>query len=270
MNAPRLLFVACLGAVAAVALTAHALDWHDVTTPFPGPPRVIGRYAAACIAGAVQLPPEGPGYQAVDLARNRHWGHPDLIAFLTDLGRRAREAGLGTILVGDMAQPRGGPMPYGHVSHQSGLDVDVWYRLDLAPLPREAREGLEEISFVDAKSGRVHPERWTDRHAQLVRLAATDPRVSRVFVDAAIKRDLCERDWPDEDRSWLSRLRPYPRHDDHMHVRLRCPAGSPDCIDQPPPPPGDGCDEIAEPKHVRLRPPPARALPPPCRALLRE
>lgn len=262
----RTAFAVCAGAVVAIAVSAHALDWPDVEGPAPGPPRVIGRYAAACIAGAVRLPLDGPGFQAVDLARNRHWGHPDLVAYLIDLGRRAHEAGLGTMLVGDMAQPRGGPMPYGHVSHQSGLDVDVWYRLDLAPLPRNAREGLEEISFVDHERGRVHPERWTDKHAELVRLAASDPRVTRVFVDAAIKRDLCEREW--SDRSWLRVVRPYPRHDDHLHVRLRCPEDSPECVDQAPPPPGEGCDVIEEPERIRLRPRPVSALPRACRALM--
>lgn len=264
----RIALLAGVGALVAGAVHARALDWPDVETPTPGPTRVIGRYAAACIAGAVQLPLEGPGYQAVDLVRNRHWGHPDLIAFLTELGRRADEADLGTLLIGDMAQPRGGPMPYGHVSHQSGLDVDVWYRLDLAPMPRGAREGLEEISFVDHTTGRVDPERWTDRHAELVHLAAVHPRVSRIFVDGAIKRDLCARSWTD--RSWLRRVRPYPRHDDHMHVRLRCPEGATECVDQRPPPPGEGCDDVEEPERIRLRPRPVSALPSACRALMRE
>src|SRR4051812_2998488 len=65
----------------------------------------------------------------------RHYGHPDLIGFVGDLGRAAAAARLGTVAVGDMAQPRGGPMSSGHVSHQGGLDVDVWFRLDVPPLP---------------------------------------------------------------------------------------------------------------------------------------
>lgn len=264
----RMSLVVCVGAVVIIGVTAHARDWHDIESPSSGPARVIGRYAAACIAGAVRLPLEGPGFQAVDLARNRHWGHPDLIDYLVELGRRAKEAGLGTLLIGDMAQPRGGPMDYGHVSHQSGLDVDIWYRLDLPELPRDQRDGLEEIKFVDHERGEVDAELWTDHHAELVRLAASDPRVSRVFVDAAIKRDLCDREW--SDRSWLRKVRPYPRHDDHLHVRLRCPEDSPDCIDQPPPPPGDGCNAIADPDHIRPRPLPASALPRACMAILSE
>lgn len=250
-----------------VAAHARALEWFEIATPAPGPAQVIGSSAAACIVGAVRLPPEGVGYQAVEPARNRHYGHPELVDYLQDLGRRAAAAGLGMLLVGDMAQPRGGPMSYGHVSHQGGLDVDISYRLDLPPLPREARDGVEEISFVDRETNRVDPRRWTDRHAELVRLAVSDPRVSRVFVDAAIKRDLCDRDW--EDRSWLRRVRVWPFHDDHVHVRLRCPEGSPSCRDQRPLPPGDGCGgELVNPSERTVRRTPRTNVPAACRTIL--
>lgn len=250
----------------AAAAHARALDWFEIVLPSPGPARVIGSHAASCITGAVRLPPEGAGYQAVELSRNRHYGHPELVDYLVDLGARVADAGIGTMLVGDMAQPRGGPMGFGHVSHQGGLDVDISYRLDLPPLPRDARDGVEEISFVDRATGRVDPERWTDRHAALVRLSVNDPRVSRVFVDAAIKRDLCERRW--EDRSWLQRVRVWPFHDDHVHVRLYCPDDSPACRDQAPLPPGEACGELVQPSITRVRRTPRTMLPRACREIL--
>ena len=37
------------------------------------------------------------------------------------------------LLVGDMAQARGGPMLTGHASHQVGLDADIW----LTPMPQD-------------------------------------------------------------------------------------------------------------------------------------
>ena len=248
-----------------IVTSARALDWGALTTPSSSPPRVIGGFGGACITGAVPLPLEGAGFQAEDVRRNRYFGHPDLIAYIVDLGRRAAEAGLGALLIGDMAQPRGGPMT-GHVSHQSGLDVDVSFRLDVAPLPREARAGIERISFVSAETGEVDPALWTDHHAELVRLATTDPRVSRVFVDAAIKRDLCGRAWPE--RSWLRRVRTWPRHADHIHVRLRCPAGSPECREQAPLPPGEGCSGVTQPPLSQVRRTPRTSLPEPCRVLL--
>ncbi|MCE8014909.1 penicillin-insensitive murein endopeptidase [Halomonas sp. MCCC 1A17488] len=240
-------------------------DWADVNEPLSGPPRVIGPYDGGCIAGAERLPEEGEGYQAVDLKRNRHYGHPSLVDYIERLGERISKAGFGPILVGDMAQPRGGPMPYGHVSHQTGLDVDIWFRLDLPFLERSERDELEQPILVDPRSQRLD-ERWTDQHAELIRHAADDPRVMRIFVDSAVKRDLCEREW--DDRSWLRVIRPWHSHDEHLHVRLRCPPGQTECADQPPPPPGDGCQALAPTPRPEAYPLPSRTLPPACRAVL--
>lgn len=271
----RLAFV--LGAVALVLVAARAsanplrAAWSTIASPSAGPARVFGRHAAACITGAVALPFEGEGYQALDLSRRRYYGHPVLVAMIRELGRNVAAARLGTMLVGDMAQPRGGPMASGHVSHQGGLDVDIWFRLDVGPLPRERRDGLAQPPVVDPETRRPDPSRWTERHAELVRLAAIDPRVSRVFVGASIKRDLCEREW--DDRSWLGKVRPWPGHDDHLHVRLRCPEGSPECVDQPELPSGEFCGAALEPWLAREREPyvprePRRMLPRACRELL--
>jgi penicillin-insensitive murein DD-endopeptidase len=258
----------------AAGANAKASAWPAMAAPSGGPSQVIGGYGAACIAGALALPLEGPGYQAVDLSRRRFYGHPALLAFIADLGRAAVAGGWGTVLVGDLAQPRGGPMASGHVSHQGGLDVDLWFRLDVPPLPRGRRDGIAQPSVVDARTGRPDPRRWADGQAALVRAAAIDPRVSRVFVGAAVKRDLCERAWPD--RGWLRIVRPWPGHDDHLHVRLRCPEGSPACVDQPPLPEGEGCSAaelapaFARERALQGRPPPRPhgILPTACNALL--
>jgi penicillin-insensitive murein endopeptidase len=83
--------------------------------------------------------------------------------------------------------------------------------------------------------------RFTPGHASLIRAAAEHPDVARIFVNAAIKDHLC-RTAPEDDRAWLRVVRPWWGHDAHFHVRLSCPPDSPGCVDQDPPPPGDGCD----------------------------
>ena len=45
------------------------------------------------------------------------------------LADAATKQGLGVLSIGDLGQARGGPAPSGHVSHQSGLDVDIWFWL---------------------------------------------------------------------------------------------------------------------------------------------
>lgn len=259
-----------VGIVAGRALASEkSLLWGKVRSPSRGPARVIGSYGSGCIAGATPLPLEGVGYQAIDLTRNRYYGHPSLIAFIEELGRRAAGASVGTLLVGDMAQPRGGPMSSGHLSHQTGLDVDVWFRLDLPSLPRESREGIAQPEVVDPATGLVDPTLFGDRHAEMVRLAALDPRVDRIFVGAAVKKALCEREW--EDRSFLRRVRPWPAHDEHMHVRLRCPDDSPRCRPQRPLPGNEGCGEALDRKVRNPRSysnVPSGRVPPGCGELL--
>ena len=216
----------------------HGQAWDDVDGPAAGEPESIGRYAAGCVVGAARLPPNGAGYLAIHIERNRHHGHPDLIRFVESLAQRAEDAGLGLLPVGDMSQPRGGPMIEDHASHQVGLDVDIYFRLDLPRLPPAEREDLELPSLVAGQQPELD-ERFGEPLVELLRLAASDPDVARIFVNPLIKQAMCERPWPD--RRFLRRLRPWFGHGDHMHVRLDCPASSAECIAQAEPPPNDGC-----------------------------
>ncbi len=254
---------------------ARSNAWAEVPGPTPGPPRVIGGTALGCLGGAVQLPLEGPGWQAVRVARNRHWGHPVTIRFVQDFAAAARRRGLPDLWIGDLAQPRGGPMPWGHVSHQTGLDVDIW--LDLLPKesqPRAAREQIRITSLVLPDQSAVDPRHFTPAHALLIRQAAEHAGVDRIIVNHGIKRSLCaaHRGAP-----WLRRVRPWRGHDSHMHIRMRCPPGATDCREAPPIPAGDGCDasldwwlteEARRPPQRPARPGPPPALPAACQSLL--
>ena len=253
------LFAAILIATPAAAQN----PWGEVRSPSAGAPAVIGGYAAGCVAGAVALPLSGAGYQVMRPSRNRYFGHTALIAFVERLAGRAERQGLGRLLVGDLSQPRGGPAAYGHASHQSGLDVDIWFRLqpkDARPLSREQTEQMPMESVVRAADGVLDKQRWDRRYGDLLRLAASAPEVDRIFVNPVIKQALCRGEQGD----WLGKLRPWWGHDQHFHVRLVCPADSPGCEAQKPIPPGDGCDEdldgwVREIRLATKRPkPPAR------------
>src|SRR5258708_708096 len=202
--------------------------------------RTIGFYSKGCLAGAVALPINGATWQVMRLSRNRNWGHPNLVQFLERLAAQAPKTGWHGLLVGDMSQPRGGPMLTGHASHQVGLDADIW----LTPMPNRAltREEREEMSATMAVAESplgVPPKVWTPAHTAVIKTAAEDPQVQRIFANAAIKKALC-RD-AGSDREWLHKIRPYWGHDYHFHVRLVCPHDSPNCKGQDPVPPGDGC-----------------------------
>ncbi|HEY8579313.1 MAG TPA: penicillin-insensitive murein endopeptidase, partial [Beijerinckiaceae bacterium] len=84
--------------------------------------RSIGFYSRGCLAGGRSIEIDGDAWQVMRLSRNRNWGHPILVDTVERIAREARASGHWPgLLVGDMSQPRGGPMLTGHASHQIGL-----------------------------------------------------------------------------------------------------------------------------------------------------
>jgi penicillin-insensitive murein DD-endopeptidase len=185
---------------------------------------------------------DGESWQVVRLSRNRMWGNPAMIAFLERFSRRAKAEGVWNgILVGDISQPRGGPMMTGHASHQVGLDADVW----LTPMPdhtlsREEREEMSAVNMVTEDGLSVDRAHWSEAQAGVIKAAAEEPEVDRIFVNAAIKKALCETHGGEP---WMNRVRAYWGHNYHFHIRIKCPAGETTCEPQDPLPPGDGCDK---------------------------
>jgi penicillin-insensitive murein endopeptidase len=236
-----------------------------VKHPSKGPAKSIGTANCGCIAGAVPLALDGPYWQVMRPSRNRYYGHPSMIKYIKDLSERANKLGWNGLLIGDINMPRGGPMPSGHASHQRGTDVDIW--LTPAPdhkLSSEARETLEAGSVLKVDTADLDPAIWTTKHANFVKAAAQDDNVARIFVTPSIKKYMCNcKDPAGADTAWLRRLRPWEGHDDHIHVRLKCPPGDP-CVEQDPPPEGDGCgDELAEYYKKVAADPPFKSIPVP-------
>ena len=266
------------------ARTPAKVLFSKVELPAPGAPRPIGSYASGCMSGAEALPIAGSHWQVMRLSRNRNWGQPELIQYIETFAGDAAGDGWNGLLVGDMAQPRGGPMITGHASHQIGLDVDVW----LTPMPdhvmsRDERETKAAQSLlVKGKRLTLDTGKWSDVDLKLYKRAASYPAVVRIFANPAIKQQLCET--AGTDRAWLRKIRPWYGHDDHMHIRLACPPGIAGCIDQALPPPGDGCGKDLAwwfrpppppPKHpVKPKPPPPEKtladLPAACTQILTE
>jgi penicillin-insensitive murein endopeptidase len=248
-------------------------------TPSEAEARSIGFYSRGCLAGAVALPVDGDAWQVMRLSRNRAWGNPAMIAFLERFSRKAAHQGVWPgILVGDISQPRGGPMMTGHASHQIGLDADVW----LTPMPdhrldRAEREEMSAVDMVRPDGLAIDPAHWSARQAGIIKAAAEEPEVERIFVNAAIKKTLCETN---KGEAWMNKVRPYWGHNYHFHIRIVCPAGETTCQPQDPVPPGDGCDkslawwftdEALHPAPGKPKPPLTLSqLPPECRQVVLE
>jgi penicillin-insensitive murein endopeptidase len=215
----------------------------------------FGGYARGCQAGAVQLAETGPTWQAMRLSRNRNWAQPITVDYVKDLSAKvARLPGWDGLYIGDMSQPRGGPMLTGHASHQTGLDIDIWMLPpDRLNLSETERENLSSISMRRA-SGAFTNSSWTPQHEAVLKAAASDPRTARIFVFPGAKVEMCKN--ATGDRSWLNKIRPWWGHHYHFHVRLKCPAGASGCTNQAPPPAGDGCADAQGWVDRILNPPP--------------
>ena len=251
--------------------------------PTLGKAMAIGYYPRGCLQGGVELPVNGPNWQVMRLSRNRNWGHPELVRFLERFAPLAAKAtGWHGILIGDMAQPRGGPLPFGHMSHQIGLDVDIWFMPEPDhTLTKEEREKISATNLVSDDWKHINPKTWSPADVAFIRTAAEQPEVERVLVNAAIKKELCRVKDPKHD-SWMDKVRPWYGHNDHIHVRLKCPADSPNCRKQPPVPGGDGCadkdlaywfsDKVLHPHITTPAHPPKPLmladLPPACKTVL--
>lgn len=222
------------------------LRWYTIERPTVGEPAAIGGYAGGCLTGAVALPKAGVGYASIRRWRNRFYGHPTLTTFIAQYAALVKAAGLPGLLIGDLSQPRGGRMRSGHRSHQIGLDADIWFER-----PDERGSDADFDSLVRHKSETIDTKVFKPRHVELLRMAAKSPAVSRVFVNWAIKRELCAR--VTEDRGWLTKVRPWYGHDRHFHVRLHCPDDSAGCVPQSAVPTADDCGVESWFSRVELR-----------------
>ncbi len=268
----RLLILGLSGLLSVPVAARPVKRWDDTKRPAPGAPRSIGSHTSGCIQGAQALPPTGPGFQTIRQSRSRFFGHPALIHYIQELGHIIDKEGLGILNIGDLGQARGGPMPSAHRSHQTGLDVDIWFWLQpkSRPMTPTERETAQPPSMVTKGRLALHPKRWTPRQMRLMEAAAGFESVERIFVTPPIKQTLCKA-FPGA--AWLRKVRPWWGHQAHLHVRLRCPHGNLACVNQPPPS-GNGCDatlawwftdEARHPPRGKSKPTP---MPEACQAVL--
>ena len=98
--------------------------------------------------GGKALPVDGPAWQVMrtvaqpQLGPSRP-GQPWSSAWPIEAKQKDGWNGL---LVGDLAQPRGGPMLTGHASHQMGLDADVWF----TPMPDRMLTAARSAKTINA------------------------------------------------------------------------------------------------------------------------
>jgi len=161
---------------------------------------------AGTLRRGVQLPAESFDFVSWDPVLHRtpnrgwrRWGRPEVVDQVQLVLRTYRDAhpDATRVLVGDLSRPRGGPFGaryggLGHMTHQTGEDVDVYY-------PR--RDGRERAAFRPAQVDRALAQELVDR---FVRAGAV-----RVYVGPSLGL-----------RGPRGIVTPLVYHDDPLHVRF--------------------------------------------------
>ncbi len=195
----------------------------------------IGTYTAGCIRNSAAIPLNGEGFQVIRLWRERYYANPEMINYIIWLGKMVKEQLNAIVLIGDVAQRTGGPMYDEHGSHQIGLDADILYWQHPIAIKRELttieRAHIFPQSVLNEDETGIDEFKWNVKIGEIIKIAASDKMVDRIFVNPFIKKRLCKT-YPDE--TWLAKVRPWYGHDGHFHVRLKCPPESLLCQPQEP------------------------------------
>ncbi|STH81700.1 penicillin-insensitive murein endopeptidase [Escherichia coli] len=186
MNKTAIALLALLASSASLAAT----PWQKITQPVPGSAQSIGSFSNGCIVGADTLPIQSEHYQVMRTDQRRYFGHPDLVMFIQRLSRQVSNLGMGTVLIGDMGMPAGGRFNGGHASHQTGLDVDIFLQLPKTRWTSAQLLRPQALDLVSRDGKHVVPALWKPEIFSLIKLAAQDKDVTRIFVNPAIKQQL--------------------------------------------------------------------------------
>ena len=219
---------------------AQGNPWAKTPGQFSGKAESIGTYTAGCLIGGEELALSSRHHEVMLPSRRRYYGHPDLIRFVQTFSETIFARYGKKVLVGDLSQPRGGPTMSKHVSHQIGLDADIWLSLHSAK-KKVRREGVDPPDTVDHKRKKVS-RNYGPHVAVMIETAAKSELVERVLVNPILKRELCRQG----KAPWLAKVRPWWGHSKHMHIRLACPKDSVDCVKQEATPSDEGCDATLE------------------------
>lgn len=214
--------------------------------------QAIGFYSNGSLIEGFTLPDEGFAHLKIFRLRDRAWGTKTLIdTLLSSAAALRRNFPKGDrVQIGDMSASEGGFLSR-HSSHQNGLDADVAY-LNKNHIERDpdvwGEAGFAEDFVVNGKLTKTFD---TTRNWFLLKEIVLRRGVSRIFVDPIIKKTFCAKSLTIDPKldfetrtEVLRRLRPYPNHDDHFHMRVDCPSYDTRCITQEAPPTGSGCDSI--------------------------
>ena len=228
MRAVPVVYALVLASAAACAELGVVTDGSSVS---------YGKPNHGVLQDGVKLPDDGPGYttQALWRERGNRFGTDELVALVRGVSKRVRKKVKDVrLVVADLSSRSGGAAHTFHRSHQSGRDVDlIYYQRDADGKPFEPDSMRVFDGSLAAKDGSGItvdvPRTWL-----LVKelLTADEAYVQYIFMYQPIAAKLVEYAVSKQEPDWLiaravkSLTQPGDSapHNDHLHVRIYCPA----------------------------------------------
>lgn len=210
-------------------------------TAWAGP---VGFYTDGSLTDAECLPTHGEGFMQLYRDVNHIFATRPLLNMIVEAASDLNEKypNRDRLQVEEMSAREGGDIE-GHASHENGLDVDIQFF---------KRDGVEHVPTAQqyyapsmVVGGAVSPNFDVERNWELMKALHRHGDVQRIFIDTKLKAALCSyaRSTGDYNSNIkvLRSLQHQTNHQDHIHVRLRCPPNTPRCTPQADPPAGSGC-----------------------------
>jgi penicillin-insensitive murein endopeptidase len=188
---------------------------------------------------------QGQGFMQLFREKDHIYATRDLITMLqlAALDMSKRYPNRDRLQIEDMSARNGGRVE-GHGSHQNGLDVDLGY-FKLDGVEHDPRTAGTYYAHPMATNGVVSSNFDTERNWELAKSLHQHGNVQKIFMDQTIKNHLCRYaksiNELQKHQNVLRSIRHVTNHEDHMHVRLRCPKDARKCRNLPEAPEGTGC-----------------------------
>jgi len=205
----------------------------------------IGTPNNGSLENADCLPETGEGYMQLFRDVEHIWGTYPMIDMIqkaaADIARDY--PGRDRLQVEDISAKNGGDIdPHG--SHENGQDVDLeFFKADGVEHNPSAKHQYYADPMVI--NGKLSPNFDVERNWELMKALHRHGNVQKIFVDQVLKNELCKYAKSKNDYAKniqvLRSLRHEKNHEDHMHVRIRCPKNATKCVNLPDPPAGAGC-----------------------------
>ena len=204
-----------------------------------------GFYANGSLEDAECLPESGEGYIQLLRDMDRIWGTEEIITMIRDTAAEMNTLypDRDRLQVEDIAAKHGGRIE-GHGSHTNGLDVDIQFYKKNGVEHDPIKTG-EDYAPSMVTAGKVSDNFDVERNWEVMKTLHKHADIQRIFIDQKLKNQLCsyakEKGEIQKYASVLRSLRHETNHQDHFHVRLRCPKDAKSCTPQADPSPGTGC-----------------------------